>query len=69
MADTGLGIAEKDLPLIFERFHRSRNAAAIPGSGLGLAIVKAIVNAHAGEITVKSDASGTVFVIRLPIAQ
>ncbi|MDY0339943.1 MAG: ATP-binding protein [Coriobacteriia bacterium] len=69
VADTGLGIAEKDMSLIFERFHRARSAAAIPGSGLGLAIVKAIVDAHRGEITVSSDEAGTVFEIRLPAAQ
>lgn len=69
VSDTGLGIADKDLPLIFERFHRARTAAAIPGSGLGLAIVKAIVEAHRGKITVDSGTSGTTFEICLPVSR
>lgn len=46
VSDTGIGIPEDDLPHLFSRFHRGRNAAAYPGSGLGLAIVKTIVDQH-----------------------
>ena len=46
VSDSGIGIPPEDLPHLFERFHRGRNASEYPGNGLGLAIVKAIVNAH-----------------------
>ncbi len=65
--DTGIGIAAEDLPNLFNRFHRGRNAAAYPGSGLGLAIIKAIVDGHQGEIRVRSHAGdGTQFALRVP---
>lgn len=65
--DTGIGISDEDLPQIFNRFHRGRNAAAYPGSGLGLAILKAIVEGHHGQVSVQSSAeSGTRFALRLP---
>ncbi len=65
--DTGIGISEEDLPQLFNRFHRGRNAAAYPGSGLGLAIIKAIVEGHHGEISVRSKAGdGTHFEVRVP---
>jgi len=55
--DTGLGIAPRELPILFSRFHRGRQAeiANIPGTGLGLAIVKEIVNLHDGEIQVQTE--------------
>ncbi len=65
--DTGIGIPPQDLPRLFNRFHRGRNAASYPGSGLGLAIVKAIAEEHAGEVWVQSAAGKTRFTIRLPI--
>lgn len=64
--DTGIGIPQEDIPYIFDRFHRGRNAGDSDGSGLGLAIVKSIVTAHAGEITVQTTSSGTEFVVRIP---
>lgn len=65
--DTGIGISDEDLPQIFNRFHRGRNAAAYPGSGLGLAILKAIVEGHHGQVSVQSKAgSGTHFALRVP---
>ena len=69
VSDTGIGIAEKDLPNIFERFYRADESRArvTGGSGVGLAIVKATVDAHGGEITVKSrKGEGSTFVITLP---
>jgi signal transduction histidine kinase len=66
--DTGSGIPPGDLPQLFSRFHRGRNAAAYPGSGLGLAIIKAIVESHGGNVTVTSDRGGTRFTIQLAAA-
>ena len=64
VADTGIGIPEDDMPHLFSRFHRGRNASAYPGSGLGLAIVKTITDQHGGRIRVDGDPSGTVFVVQ-----
>ncbi|MNW39301.1 Heme sensor protein HssS [compost metagenome] len=67
--DTGIGIAESDLPHIFQRFYRSdksRNRKE-GSSGLGLAIVDKIVEMHQGHIEVTSDSGqGTTFRIHLP---
>lgn len=67
--DQGIGIPEKDLPLIFERFYRtdrSRNRKT-GGAGIGLTIVKAIVQAHGGKITVESrEGQGSRFMVILP---
>jgi two-component system phosphate regulon sensor histidine kinase PhoR len=66
--DTGIGIPADDLPDLFGRFHRGRNAAGYPGSGLGLAIVKAIVEKHRGSVDVASTpGQGTRFTLRLPV--
>lgn len=62
VADTGIGIPKDDIPHLFSRFHRGRNASTYPGSGLGLAIVKAIADQHGARIFVESDPNGTVFV-------
>jgi signal transduction histidine kinase len=64
--DTGSGIPEEHLPLIFERFYKvdaARKAAG--GSGLGLSIVKAIVERHGGRISARNE-NGAVFEIVLP---
>jgi signal transduction histidine kinase len=52
--DTGIGIPADDLPGLFGRFHRGRNAGGYPGSGLGLAIARAIVENHGGHIQAES---------------
>jgi len=64
--DTGTGLAEVDLPHIFERFYRGRNAAASPGSGLGLAIVKAVVERHGGQVRAERTEQGCRFTMRIP---
>jgi signal transduction histidine kinase len=64
--DTGIGIPEDDLPHLFSRFHRGRNAAAYPGSGLGLAIVKAIAESHGGQVAAENTAQGARFTLQLP---
>jgi two-component system sensor histidine kinase MprB len=48
--DHGPGLAEADLPHIFERFYRADSARALPGSGLGLAIVRQAAEAHGGQV-------------------
>ena len=64
--DSGIGVPEKDLPRLFERFHRGRNATAYLGSGLGLAIVKAIVEAHGGRVRGENVGQGARFTVWLP---
>jgi signal transduction histidine kinase len=64
--DTGIGIPIDDIPHLFNRFRRGRNASAYPGSGLGLAIIKAIVEGHGGQVTVESSPQGTRFSLQLP---
>ncbi|MFL5577145.1 MAG: sensor histidine kinase [Gemmatimonadaceae bacterium] len=68
--DSGAGIAPNQLPHIFEKFYQADNqsAAAAKGTGLGLAIAKEIVEAHGGEIAVRSaPREGTTFTITLPL--
>lgn len=71
--DQGVGIDEKDVPFIFDRFYRaekSRTKNAVFGYGLGLSIARKIVDIHRGDITVKSKKNkGTAFTIRLPQKQ
>ena len=64
--DSGPGIPEDHLPLIFERFYKADAARkAAGGSGLGLSIVKAIVERHGGTVTARNE-QGAVFEIVLP---
>jgi signal transduction histidine kinase len=69
--DNGVGIAEEDIPKVFDRFYRadkSRNKE-IAGTGLGLAIAKWIMDSHDGEIIVKSRlGEGTAFINRFHLA-
>ncbi len=70
VADTGAGISEKALPLIFDRFYReNRETDEDNGSvGLGLAIAKRILELHGSEIRVTSEAQrGTRFDFDLPL--
>jgi two-component system, OmpR family, sensor histidine kinase MprB len=68
VADHGPGVAEEDLPRIFDRFYRAAAARAKPGAGLGLAIVREAAEAHGGTATVESSASGARFTLTLPAA-
>ena len=63
--DHGPGIAEADLPHVFDRFYRAAAARALPGSGLGLAIVKQTVDDHGGSVTVaNADGGGALLTLR-----
>ena len=65
--DHGPGIAEADVPHIFERFYRATSARSMPGSGLGLAIVEQVAEAHGGTITAEpASGGGTLMRLRLP---
>ncbi|MBE2237490.1 MAG: HAMP domain-containing histidine kinase, partial [Caldilineaceae bacterium] len=66
--DTGIGIPTDDLPKLFRRFHRARNAAAIAGSGLGLAYVKAVAERHGGSVMAENTERGARFTVTLPRA-
>jgi two-component system, OmpR family, sensor histidine kinase SenX3 len=70
VADQGIGIPERDLERIFERFYRVDPARSrvTGGTGLGLAIVKHVTAAHGGKITVTSkEGAGSTFTLRLPV--
>jgi len=70
--DTGIGIAETDLPNVFERFYRADKARTREsgGVGLGLSIGRWITEVHAGTIEVQSSPGhGSIFQVRLPIAK
>jgi two-component system sensor histidine kinase MprB len=65
--DHGEGIAESDLPLIFDRFYRGANSRARQGSGLGLAIVRQTAEQHGGSVTAtNAPDGGAVFTLTLP---
>lgn len=69
VADEGPGIAEQDLPYVFERFYRAEeHSRRVKGSGLGLTIVKGFVELSGGRIRVESSPDGTCFSISLPLA-
>ncbi len=71
--DNGPGIAQDDLPRLFERFYRGNagHITGVPGTGLGLAIVKQMVEKHHGRIEVGNvpEGHGAVFTVWLPVDQ
>ena len=68
--DTGPGIPKKLLPLIWDRFWQADSSATRRhgGLGIGLTLVKELVEAHHGKVTAASESSGTIFTVRLPVA-
>jgi signal transduction histidine kinase len=68
--DTGSGIAEDELPHVFDRFFRGEKSRSAPGNGLGLSLAQAFVLLHNGEITARSRIGhGSRFIVRLPRPQ
>lgn len=70
VGDTGMGIAEHEVPHIFDRFYRGAAARSdqIAGTGLGLDIVRTIIEAHGGAIAVDNVlGEGTTFRVSLPV--
>ena len=69
ISDTGVGIPEKDISFVFQKFYRAeRNESETEGAGLGLVFVKQIVDLHKGFISIQSNAGkGTSFNIKLPL--
>src|SRR6185312_15076393 len=68
--DTGTGIAEHDLPRLFERFHRIEGARSrsFEGSGIGLALVQELVRMHGGTVQVRSQPGrGSTFTVSLAL--
>lgn len=71
VTDSGMGIAAKHLPHVFDRFYRIDSARiGTEGTGLGLAIVKRIVEVHGGTVDAQSRVgAGSTFTVRLPLVQ
>jgi two-component system sensor histidine kinase MprB len=66
--DHGPGIAEQDVPFIFDRFYRAPSARSMSGSGLGLAIVRQVAESQGGSVAVEAPADGgTRMRLRLPV--
>jgi two-component system, OmpR family, sensor histidine kinase MprB len=67
--DHGPGIAEHDLPQVFDRFYRGAEARGRPGSGLGLAIVRQVAESHGGSVSAeRASGGGALLRLRLPTA-
>jgi two-component system, OmpR family, sensor histidine kinase MprB len=67
VTDQGDGIADEDLPHVFDRFYRSPDSRTMPGSGLGLSIVRQVAERHGGSVeAARADGGGAEFRMRLP---
>jgi PAS domain S-box-containing protein len=68
VSDSGIGIPQQDVPMLFEPFRRASNVGSLPGTGLGLAITQQAIEIHGGRIDVDSTlGQGTTFTIHLPV--
>ncbi len=70
VADTGIGISEKDLPHLFDRFYRVDENSSVVGTGIGLSLSKTLADLHHASLTVESELDrGSVFRLRLSISE
>ena len=72
VSDTGMGIPQAELPLLFGRFYRASNVdeRQISGLGIGLYIVKELVTLHGGTIeAVSEEGRGSTFIVTLPLLE
>ncbi len=68
VADTGPGIAEDEVPRVWEELYRGQGSGGIAGSGLGLALARAVIDRHGGRVGLRSRiGQGTVVTLRLPL--
>jgi two-component system phosphate regulon sensor histidine kinase PhoR len=68
ISDTGIGIAKRDLPHVFERFYKGDRDRSGGGTGMGLAIAKHVIEAHGGSTWVQSEeGKGSTFSFSLPV--
>jgi two-component system sensor histidine kinase MprB len=66
--DHGPGVAEADMPYVFDRFYRGAGARGTTGSGLGLSIVRQVAQQHGGSVSVENVSDGgALFTLRLPV--
>jgi signal transduction histidine kinase len=67
VGDNGAGIDETELPQVFDKFFRGRNAALETGSGIGLHLARSVVESHGGALTARNlPTGGTEFTVWLP---
>lgn len=67
LQDEGPGIAEDELPYVFDKYYRGTEANTQPGAGLGLSVVQSIAEAHRGQVSVRNlPRCGTEFTVTLP---
>lgn len=69
VSDTGPGIPEKEQKQVFRRFFRGKHASDVTGTGIGLSLVKELVELAQGTIGFQSNASGTTFVVSIPVQE
>ena len=73
ITDNGIGIHAADLSHVFDRFYRTDQSRSrrVDGTGLGLAITRAVVEAHGGTVTIRSDGlgQGVTVILRLPLTK
>jgi len=68
--DRGMGIPQKDLAHIFDRYNRGSNVSGIVGTGVGLYLVKIVAELHGGSVDVESaEEKGSCFAVRLPLSR
>ena len=66
--DNGIGIPKNELPKLFSKFYRAKNAFSTAGTGLGLYLVKRFIEMHDGQVEILSEpGKGTEIIVKLPI--